>query len=73
MNIFTFSFWTLFDLYFFFIIQIHVHNFAGNIIKAFHERSPEVGAKRVLHEINILSTETSGKFINCEDGLEIPW
>ena len=34
---------------------------------------PEVGAKRVLHEINILSTETSGKFINCEDGLEIPW
>lgn len=34
---------------------------------------PSVGAKRVLHEINILSSETSGKFINCEDGLEIPW
>lgn len=34
---------------------------------------PQVGAKRVLHEINILSVETSGKFINCEDGMEIPW
>ena len=32
-----------------------------------------VGAKRVLHETNILSPATSGKFINCEDGLEIPW
>lgn len=32
-----------------------------------------VGAKRVFHEINILSSETSGAFINCEDGLEIPW
>ena len=34
---------------------------------------PSVGAKRVLHEINILSMETSGRFINCEDGLQIPW
>ena len=34
---------------------------------------PQIGAKRVLHEINILSVETSGKFINCEDGMEIPW
>lgn len=34
---------------------------------------PSVGAKRVLHETNQLSMETSGKFRNCEDGLEIPW
>lgn len=34
---------------------------------------PSVGAKRVFHEINSLSSDTSGKFINCEDGLEIPW
>jgi len=33
----------------------------------------EVGAKRVLHEIGLQSLETAGKFINCEDGLEIPW
>merc|ERR1712151_798174 len=33
----------------------------------------EVGAKRTLHEINIQTLETSGKFINCEDGLQIPW
>ena len=32
-----------------------------------------VGAKRVLHETNQLSMDSSGKFINCEDGLEIPW
>jgi len=32
-----------------------------------------VGAKRVLHEIGLVDMETSGKFINCEDGLEIPW
>jgi len=32
-----------------------------------------VGAKRVLHEIGLVNLETSGKFINCEDGLEIPW
>jgi NAD(P)-dependent dehydrogenase (short-subunit alcohol dehydrogenase family) len=32
-----------------------------------------VGAKRILYESGQLSLETSGKFINCEDGLEIPW
>lgn len=32
-----------------------------------------VGAKRVMHETGLLSMETTGKFINCEDGLEIPW
>ena len=32
-----------------------------------------VGAKRVMHEINLQSMETTGKFINCEDGLQIPW
>ena len=30
-----------------------------------------VGARRVLHEIN--NDQVGGKFINCEDGLEIPW
>jgi len=35
--------------------------------------SPEVGAKRVLHEIIQGSMVTTGKFINCEDGKEIPW
>lgn len=34
---------------------------------------PSVGAKRICHEINLLSPATSGLFINCEDGLEIPW
>jgi NAD(P)-dependent dehydrogenase (short-subunit alcohol dehydrogenase family) len=32
-----------------------------------------VGAKRVMHEAGLLSIETTGKFINCEDGLEIPF
>jgi NAD(P)-dependent dehydrogenase (short-subunit alcohol dehydrogenase family) len=34
---------------------------------------PAQGAKRVLHEVGQLSMETTGKFINCEDGLLIPW
>ena len=34
---------------------------------------PECGAKRVLYETGQLSMETTGKFINCEDGLEIPF
>ena len=34
---------------------------------------PECGAMRVLHESSKLTLETSGKFINCEDGLEIPF
>lgn len=33
----------------------------------------EVGAKRVLHEVLQGGLGTSGKFINCEDGLQIPW
>ena len=32
-----------------------------------------VGAKRVCHQINRLSIATTGEFVNCEDGLEIPW
>jgi len=32
-----------------------------------------VGAKRVLHEVGKLDMSRSGKFYNCEDGLEIPW
>jgi NAD(P)-dependent dehydrogenase (short-subunit alcohol dehydrogenase family) len=34
---------------------------------------PSQGAKRVLYEGMKSSIETTGKFINCEDGLEIPW
>jgi len=34
---------------------------------------PSIGAKRVIHETAILKPERSGVFINCEDGLEIPW
>jgi len=34
---------------------------------------PSVGAKRVLHEVGAMSMESSGRFINCEDGLQIPW
>lgn len=34
---------------------------------------PQIGAKRVLHEINIQNLENTGLFINCEDGLQIPW
>ena len=32
-----------------------------------------VGAKRVLYETAQLNLDTTGKFINCEDGLEIPF
>lgn len=35
--------------------------------------SPCVGAKRVMHEISQMKLENAGKFINCEDGLLIPW
>lgn len=31
------------------------------------------GAKRVVHEIGKITPATTGLFINCEDGLEIPW
>lgn len=34
---------------------------------------PIVGAKRVLYEISKASMETTGTFVNCEDGLTIPW
>lgn len=34
---------------------------------------PDVGARRVLHETTRLSLDTSGDFINCEDGKPIPW
>ena len=32
-----------------------------------------VGAKRVLHEVKGATMERTGMFINCEDGLQIPW
>lgn len=31
------------------------------------------GAKRVLHEVKEISMKISGRFINCEDGLRIPF
>jgi len=31
------------------------------------------GAKRVLHEVIAANMESTGKFINCEDGLQIPF
>ena len=34
---------------------------------------PAEGAKRVLYEALKISADISGKFINCEDGLQIPW
>ncbi len=34
---------------------------------------PSVGAKRGMHEISHLSLDNTGTFINCEDGLPIPW
>lgn len=33
----------------------------------------EEGAKRVLYEVNKVSMATTGQFINCEDGLQIPF
>lgn len=32
-----------------------------------------MGAKRVLHEVKLMSPEYNGLFVNCEDGLQIPW
>lgn len=32
-----------------------------------------LGAKRILHEMGQLTMETTGSFINCEDGLHIPF
>jgi len=34
---------------------------------------PPIGAKRVLHQISLLGLAETGRFINCEDGKEIPW
>jgi len=34
---------------------------------------PNVGAKRVLYEAMKSSMETTGRFVNAEDGLQIPW
>jgi NAD(P)-dependent dehydrogenase (short-subunit alcohol dehydrogenase family) len=33
----------------------------------------EQGAKRVLHEVMGVDMSKTGQFINCEDGLQIPW
>ena len=32
-----------------------------------------VGAKRVLYETLKANMDTTGTFVNCEDGLLIPW
>ena len=34
---------------------------------------PSIGAKRVFHEVGRLNIERTGRFVNCEDGLDIPW
>mmetsp|Transcript_51999 Transcript_51999/g.76074 ORF Transcript_51999/g.76074 Transcript_51999/m.76074 type:complete len:86 (+) Transcript_51999:352-609(+) len=34
---------------------------------------PAVGAKRVLYEAIKATLADTGKFVNCEDGLEIPF
>jgi len=34
---------------------------------------PWQGAMRVLHETGLHDLDDSGKFFNCEDGLQIPW
>eukprot|EP00545_Synedropsis_sp_CCMP1620_P013731 CAMPEP_0119003868 /NCGR_PEP_ID=MMETSP1176-20130426/810_1 /TAXON_ID=265551 /ORGANISM="Synedropsis recta cf, Strain CCMP1620" /LENGTH=332 /DNA_ID=CAMNT_0006955505 /DNA_START=24 /DNA_END=1022 /DNA_ORIENTATION=+ len=34
---------------------------------------PNMGAKRVIYETIKATPEDTGKFINCEDGLQIPW
>ena len=34
---------------------------------------PSEGAMRVLHEVKGINMDITGKFINCEDGLQIPW
>lgn len=34
---------------------------------------PSIGAKRVLYEAMKSSLETTGSFVNAEDGLKIPW
>lgn len=34
---------------------------------------PSVGAKRVIYETIQAKLEDTGKIINCEDGLQIPW
>jgi len=34
---------------------------------------PAEGAMRVLHEIGLHGIQDTGKFYNCEDGLQIPW
>jgi NAD(P)-dependent dehydrogenase (short-subunit alcohol dehydrogenase family) len=34
---------------------------------------PAIGAKRILHEMKGATMDRTGMFINCEDGLQIPW
>ncbi len=34
---------------------------------------PRLGAKRVLYEVIKNGMDETGMFINCEDGLQIPW
>lgn len=32
-----------------------------------------LGAKRICHEISKMEISKAGRFVNCEDGLDIPW
>ena len=31
------------------------------------------GAMRVLYEVGMVTMDTTGRFVNCEDGLQIPF
>ena len=46
--------------------QSHIFTHAGAV-------DPSVGAKRVLFEVAKIDEGNTGTFINCEDGLQIPW
>ena len=49
----------------------------GRSVRSFaddaHVSLDAVGAKRVIHEIGLADMSRTGLFINCEDGLLIPW
>lgn len=60
------------------VIMVHPGFIRTNMTKRFEKSwgsavDISTGAKRVLHQANLASMETTGSFINCEDGLQIPW
>jgi hypothetical protein len=42
-------------------------------LSALSNAQTQSGAMRVLYEVGKASLATTGQFINCEDGLQIPW